>query len=260
MGYGLLRLNHNLPTIDLHRNLTNVSWQLGKSMEKLASGLAINTAADDPAGLVISEQMRSRIASLNQEIENVSNQINKYSTADSALVQMRSQLTEMRSLAVAAANDGVIDDNMRQAYQNEASNLAESYNRIRETAQFGSQSLLDGSKGSVADVSEIAPMELSSGESSAASVEAIDSEIAKLDSTIGQIGAYEKHNLQGQLRNLRVEAQNLTAAESTIRDMDYAREFSNFLKNQILFQSGISLMAHMGSSPQSLLKLVGAFH
>ncbi len=255
MGYSLLSINHNLPALNLHRSIQQSSWQLGKSMEKLASGLAINHASDDPAGLVISEQMRSRIASLNQEIENVSNQINKYNTADSSLMQMRSQLTEMRSLAVAAANDGAVDEGMRQAYQSEMDNLVGSYNRIRETASYGKQELLDGSEGSVTNVAEIPAVDLSSSEAAGESLERIDEEIERMDSTLSNVGAYQKHGLQRTLSNLRVEHQNLTAAESTIRDLDYAAEFTNLLKNQIMFSAGVSLMAHTGMASKSLLTL-----
>jgi len=255
MGYSLLSINHNLPALNLHRSIQQSSWHFGKSMEKLASGLAINHASDDPAGLVISEKMRTRIASLNQEIENVSNQINKYNTADSSLMQMRSQLTEMRSLAVAAANEGTIDEGMRRAYQSEMDNLAGSYNRIRNTASFGSQALLDGSEGSVAAASEIPAQDLSTAENAGKAIERIDEEIQRLDSTLSNVGAYQKHDLQRTLSNLRVEHQNLTAAESTIRDVDYAAEFTNLLKNQIMFSAGVSLLAHAGFASNSLLSL-----
>ena len=258
MGNGLLGVNHNLPSVNLHRNVKRNSWAMAKSMEKLASGLAINKAADNPAGLVISEQMRTQMASLNQKIENVSNRINKYNTADSTLLQMRGQLTQMRSLAVAAANEGAVDENMRQAYQSEVDNITGSYNQIRENSTFASQALLDGSEGSVTNVSQMPSIDLSSAEASREAINRIDQEIQRLDSTITEVGAYEKHNLQSTLSNLRVESQNLTAAESSIRDIDYAKEFTNFLKNKMLFNSGISMMAHTGSSPQALLSIMGA--
>ncbi len=251
-----LVLNHNIAALGLHRNLQKSAWGVYKSMEKLASGLAINTAADNPAGLVISEQMRTQIASLNQEIENVSNDINRYRTADSALMEMRSHLTELRSLAVAAANEGGIDENMRQAYQNEANNIGADYNRIRETASFGTRKLLDGTEGSVANVSELPAVDFSSAETTEASMRRIDDEIARLDNTLSNVGAVEKYDLESRLSNLRVTSENLTAAESSIRDLDYAKEYSTFLRNQMLFSSGISLMAHTRSSPELVIALM----
>ena len=250
MGLGF---NNNYIGINLTRQIGQSHYRMVHSMEKLASGLAINRAADDPAGLVISERMRARLAGLNQEIENVSNQINRYQTADSALLQMRGQLTEMRTLALAAANDGGLDESARQAYQDEVDHLADSYNTTRDNTQFGTQALLDGSDGSVAAVETLAAPDLSDAE---AAVEAIDAEIEKLDRTLSGVGATQKYGLESRLSSLRVEAQNVTAAESQIRDLDYALEFSNFIREKIMFQAGMSLMAHSYMSPQVVLSLL----
>lgn len=259
MAYSLLGINKNLAALDLHRNIVHNSRNLFKSMEKLSSGLAINRAADDPAGLVISEQMRSQIASLNQGIENVTNQMNKYATADSAILQARSQLTEMRSLAVAASNEGFVDETMLAAYQSEADNLVGSYNRIRNDSSFGKQQLLDGSEGSVADLPEMQNLDLSSADTAEASLAKVDQQIEQIDRSLVDVGTYQKHDLESSLRSLQIEKQNLTAAESTVRDLDYAMEYSNFLKNSMLFNSGMSLMAHTGSTSQSILQLISAF-
>ncbi len=253
MGLGI---KNNIMAINLARNLNKTFFNLGKSMEKLSSGLKINSAADDPAGLVISEQMRTRIASLNQEIENVSYQINKYQTADSALLQERGKLTELRTLALAAANEGGIDDSARAAYQAEANNIVESYNMIRESSEFGTQKLLDGSESSVADVNELIPVDLSDTEAAEAAINQIDDEISHLDAQISDVGATQKNSLESRLTNLRIESQNLVAAESQIRDVDYGREISNFMKNQMLLKANISLFAHTSISSASVLSLL----
>ncbi len=240
-------------------SVSNMSYNLmAKSMEKLSSGLKINWAADDPAGLVISEKMRSRIGSLNQEIKNIMGQINKYETASSSAMQMRGNLTELRSMAVAAGNGAVNDSAIQVAYQAEANRLVEGYNNIAQTAAFGTQNLFDGSAGSLTTIPTLADVDFSSAESSEAAIDTIDDEIARLDSTIAEIGATQKNDLESRRSNLMVESENLTAAESAIRDTDYAREYSSFLRNELLLKSFMSLMAHRNISGQSVLTLLGS--
>lgn len=253
MGLGI---TNNLSAVNLTRNLNQIFYTLGKSMEKLSSGLKINSAADDPAGLVISEQMRTRIASLNQEIESVTFQISKYKKADSALLQERRKLTELRTLAVAAANEGGIDKTARSAYQAEADNIVEGFNMIREYSAFGTQKLLDGSEGSIANVNELISVDLSDTESANASINQIDDEISQLDAQIADVGATQKNSLESRLTNLRVESQNLVAAESQIRDVDYGAEISNFIKNQMLLKVNLSLFAHTTITSGSVLSLL----
>lgn len=218
--------------------------QLYDAAFKLSSGLKINRAADDPAGLVISEQMRSRIASLNKEIEGVNHQINKYETASSSLMQMRGLLTEMRSLAVAAANSAVNDPAIMQAYQTEANRLVDTYNDIAQSSQFGTQHLLDGSEGSLANVPELAHVDLSDVAAAEEAIGYIDEESSRLDGTISHLGATQKNDLESRLISLRIESENLQAAKSQIRDTDYALEFSNFIKAGILARSSLAILAH----------------
>ncbi len=225
-------------------------------MNKLASGWKINSAADDPAGLVISETMRSQIASLNQEIENTSIAINKYQTADSALMQMRSDLTEIRSLAVGAANSGINDDAMQKAYQREADYLVQSYNSVIDTSSFGKQNLLDGSAASLTSVPKISKLDLSTPEAAENSIKAVDEEVSRLDEVMTNIGATQKNSLESHLSNLRVEVQNLSAAESQIRNTDYALEFANLLRNKLVVQSAVSLLSHGNLSPRLVLNLL----
>jgi len=248
-------LQSNSGIDSLHRGIDITLWQMNKSMEKLSSGLRINRASDDPAGLVISEQMRARIGSLNQEISNLSNQIDKYETASSSAMQMRSNLTELRSLAVAAANGGVNDSSIQQAYAAEASRLMATYNNTIDSTAFGKQKLLDGSEGSVTTITHLSGIDLSTPEAAEESIAMLDAEMGRLDSAITDLGATQKNDLESRRRNLQVEAENLTAAESQIRDVDYAREFSNFLKHQISLQASVSLMAHSYLSDRTIINL-----
>ena len=252
-----ISLNYSLAAMNTVRNL-NQGWQLmAGSMERLSSGLKINSAADDPAALVISEQMRSRIASLNQEIENTSIAINKYQTADSAALQMREKLVEIRSLAVGAANSAINDESITRAYQSEADALVQSYNGIVENAAFGTQKLFDGSSGSLATVARLGEYDISTPEGAEETIAAVDEEIARLDRTISDLGATEKNGLGSRLANLRVEAENLTAAESQIRDTDYAQEYSCLVRNRLIVQSAMSLLSYSNITAQSVLRLMG---
>jgi flagellin len=248
-------LQTNLGVSGLQRGINSSLWQLGKSMEKLSSGLKINRASDDPAGLVISEQMRSRIGSLNQEISNLSNQINKYETASSSAMQLRGNLSELRSLAVAAANGAVNDPSIQEAYAAEADRLVTTHNNTIDNASFGTQKLLDGSAGSITTIAQLSGVDFSTPEAAEESIAALDSEIGRLDSTITGMGATQKNDLESNRRNLQVESENLTAAESQIRDTDYAREIGNFLKHQISLQTSMALLAQSNVSSSIIVSL-----
>ncbi len=251
-----LKINTNNVASEIFTNASMRSNVLSKLMNKLSSGLAINSAADDPAGLVISEQMKSRIASLNVEIENITTTINKYETASSSAMQLRGILTEARSLAVAAANGAVNDPAITEAYQAEADRLVDTYNRIVETSSFGNQKLFDGSEGSITTVAELASLDLSSLTTAEEEIAYIDEEIARLDSEIVNIGATQKNDLESRRRNLEIEAQNLQAAQSQIADTDYASTYANFVKNSILLESSMALMSHAFIAPKTTLSLL----
>jgi len=142
-----LRINHNTDAINAHRSLQNNDHQLGKSLEKLSSGLKINRGADGPATLVISEQMRAQLAGLNQAVRNSETAISMVQTTEGALNTVNSMLISMRQLAIHAGNEGVNDQVMLQADQQEISNTLASLDRISKQTQFGNRRLLDGSNG-----------------------------------------------------------------------------------------------------------------
>ncbi len=253
----MLTVGNNLGAMDATRNLGITQSNLAKNISKLSSGLKINSAADDPAGLVISEQMRAQIGSLEQEIKNTDLSINMYQTASHGMGQLQDDLVQLRSLAVAAANEGYNDEATSAAYDNAAMNLVNSYNRNIENAQFGSQKLLDGSEGSVADLERLSNIDLSSAESAQASIEKIDEQISNLGSEQADIGSKVTHDLGSTRDSLSVSLQNLTAAESTIRDADYAQEVSLFVRNQLLQSSGTAALLHANQSAQGVLGLLG---
>ncbi len=140
-----LRINHNITALDGHRNMVNNDAMVSRSIQRLSSGLRINRAADDAAGLVISEQMRAQIGGLNQAIANSEQAVTMVQTAEGALDEVNSLLSKGRSLAVHAANSGVNDTNQLIADQSELDNIVDSVNRISANTQFGTKKILDGS-------------------------------------------------------------------------------------------------------------------
>ena len=142
-----LRINQNISAINAQRNLVINDQKLTRSLEKLSSGLKINRAADGPASLIISEQMRAQIAGLKQAVDNSETAIGMVQTTEAALTEVTNLLTSLRQLAIHAANEGANDANMLQADQLELQNALNTIDRITKNAQFGVKKLLDGSTG-----------------------------------------------------------------------------------------------------------------
>lgn len=227
-----------------------------RSLERLSTGMKINRASDNPAGLVISEQLRSRIASLNQEIENTSALINKYETASSTVMEARSLLTEVRTLAVGAANSGGNDEASQAAWATTADHVVNQYNRVIETASFNGQEMFGDSEQAVAEISQLSGIDLSSAEAAEASIAKIDEAMAELDSVQGEIGATQKYGLEAQRESLEITSQNLQAAESVLRDTDYAKEFSKFVSGSIQLRASVAMMSHSFMTAKNTLKLL----
>lgn len=254
----MIRINDNSQHAGIVRNL-NLSYKnLLATMEKLSSGLRINRASDDPAGLVISEQLRSRIASLNQDIENTTLAIRKYNTADATINQLYSVLHGIRSMAVAAADGGVNNDATRDAYQSATDRAVGNYDNIIDTAAFNHRQLLDGSDGSLADIPRLGQLDLSNPEEAARSLKSIDQALAELSRAQIDIGSAQKYELEARRSNLEVTVQNLTAAESEIRDTDYALTLIEMIKNEIKVNAGVALLAHANVNRQTILSLMGS--
>ena len=149
-----MRINHNIASLKAWRNLDRADRSLSTSLERLSSGLRINKAADDPAGLSISEKMRAQISGLNQALENNETAISIVQTAEGALTEVHNLLTDMRELALHAANEGANDEDMVNADQDQIESIIDTINRIAETTQFGTLTLLDGSKDNIVSITQ----------------------------------------------------------------------------------------------------------
>src|SRR3989304_3199707 len=147
-----LRINHNLAALNANRNLKHTTAKMSQSMQNVPSGFRTNAAADDPAGLVISEQFRSQIAGLNRAIQNSEGSISMIQTAEGALTEINNLLISMRELAIHAANEGFNDADQLAADQAEIANAIKTIDRIAANTQFGTKKLLDGANANTATI------------------------------------------------------------------------------------------------------------
>lgn len=271
-----LRINQNVTALNAHRNLTQTDNALSKSLEKLSSGLRINRAADDAAGLAISEKMRGQIKGLAQATRNAQDAISLIQTAEGALNETHSILQRMRQLAVQAANDTNTDDDRAQIQQ-EIDQLIEELNRIGDTTQFNTKVLLSGdfaTSGLVFHIGAnqnqsitltigdmraralgVSGLNVTSQTLANSSITLIDAAINTVSTERSKLGAYQ-NRLEHTIANLGVAQENLTAAESRIRDVDMAAEMMEFTRAQILLQAGTAMLAQANTMPQAVLQLL----
>jgi flagellin len=261
-----LRINTNVEAFNAHRNLVHTSDKLAKSMERLSSGFRINRAADDAAGLAISEKLRGQIGGLDQAGRNIEDGISLVQTAEGSLTEVHSMLQRVRELAVQYSN-GTLSRTDRTAINSEVAQLTEEIERIGTTAQFNGIQLLDSAQsisfqvgandGEVISVSTVS-LGAAVGTidiSSSAVLADVDAAIESVSAQRATFGAVQ-NRLEHTYNNLATYQENLTASESRIRDVDMAAEMVNFSKNQILVQAGTSMLAQAQQSPQSVLSLL----
>lgn len=317
-----MRINTNVSALNAWRNLGLTDSALTKSLERLSSGLRINRAADDAAGLAISEKMRGQIRGLNQAVRNAQDGISLIQTAEGALNETQSILQRMRELAIQASNDTLTTED-RYQIQKEINQLTEEVQRIGTFTEFNTQRLLDGGyQGKVlhiganrdqtleVDFADMRALTLdSAGQaftsaldiastgggyfttigdvgvtvnqislvyidsagavqnssvyslnvvlqgSAEAAIEEFDRALNEVSSERAKLGAYQ-NRLEHTINNLSVASENLSASESRIRDADMALEMVQFVRNQILLQSGTAMLAQANVKPQAILQLL----
>ena len=263
-----LRIQNNVEALTAHRSLNATSDKIAKSMERLSSGYRINRAADDAAGLSISERMRSQINGLAQANRNIQDGVSMVQTAEGNLDEVHSMLQRVRELAVQYKN-GTLSSDDQAAIQTEVNQLASEIERIGGSAKFNGISLLSGT-GTVTfqvganDGDSITVSTISLG-STVGCVHrpvglgrrssAIDTAISSVSSARATFGAVQ-NRLEHAMASTQVYQENLTAAESRVRDVDMAAEMVTLTKNQILQQAGTSMLAQANQAPQSILSLI----
>ena len=263
-----LRINTNIEAFNAHRQLAQTSDRASKSMERLSSGYRINRAADDAAGLAISEKLRGQIRGLSQAQRNAQDAVSLVQTAEGSLNEVHSMLQRVRELAVQYQN-GTLSTSDKAAITAEAAQLQSEIERIGTTADFNGIKLLDGTGGTISfqvgsnDGDTISVATASLGQkigtinvaATSNAISAIDAAIENVSSLRSTFGAVQ-NRLEHTLNNLATYQENLTASESRIRDVDMASEMVEFSKNQILQQAGTSMLAQANSAPQSVLSLL----
>jgi len=275
-----MRINHNLSALNAWKNMTVNDGGQTKSLEKLSSGLRIGRAADDAAGLSISEKMRGQISGLNQASRNAQDGISLLQTAEGALQETHTILQRMRELAVQSASDTVTDGD-RGEIQKEINALRVEIDRISTDTEFNTQKLLNGDySGKIihigANASQSLTVTIGSMNATALSVQGADAAsgidvstqgtantaITTINTAINtvsgersKLGAIQ-NRLEHTIANLSTSAENLTAAESRIRDVDIAVEMMDFTKYQILSQASTAMLAQANAKPQAVLQLL----
>ena len=268
-------VQHNLSAMNTNRQMGMVTNSLQKSTEKLSSGYKINRAADDAAGLSISEKMRAQIRGLDKASDNAQDGISLIQVAEGALNETHSILQRMNELATQAANDTNTSTD-RGAIQKEIDQLTEEIDRIRSTTQFNTQNLLDGNftgkklqVGSLKDQSitlsisnmdatslKVNSLSVTSFTSAGTAMKAIQDAIDSVSEQRSKLGAVQ-NRLEHTINNLDTTSENTSAAESRIRDTDMADEMVQYSKNNILAQAGNSMLAQANQQTQGVLSLLG---
>ena len=271
-------INHNMNAMNAHRNMGVNNNNSAKAMEKLSSGLRINRAGDDAAGLAISEKMRGQIRGLDQASRNAQDGISLIQTAEGALNETTNILQRMRELSIQAANDTNAESD-REAIQTELVALQKEITRIADTTKFNGKDLIN-TKASMniqvgANASEIIKITLATMTAKALGVSdalveaigkgttgdansltsAIDAALVKVSTQRAKFGALQ-NRLEHTIKNVDNTSENLQAAESRIRDVDMAKEMMNFSKNNILNQAAQSMLSQANQQPQNVLQLL----
>ncbi len=279
------RINHNIPAMITGNALRDVGRDLAKSLEKLSTGLRINRAADDAAGLSVSEQLRTQVRGLNVGGRNAQDGVSLVNIAEGALIEVEAMLQRMRELCIQAAND-TLTSKERNYCEVEFDQLRTEIDRIVGCTQFNSMRLLDGSApwGTTGGVLHIGPNDNSTGNdvvlitvagvstgalsidnasnvfitsqtSATTAITSLDVALNSVNELRARLGAIT-NRLEHAITNQQNQEQNMQAAESVIRDADFAAETTLFTRNQILQQSSTAMLAQANSVPQSVLSLL----
>jgi len=273
-----LRINTNIASINAQRNLESINQRLSDNYRRLSTGLRITSARDDPAGLAMSERLRAQVRSLTQAKRNAADGISLVRTAEGSLDEVSNILVRLRELAVQSAN-GTVSAKDRETLKQEFTSLVSEVDRIARSTEFNGIKLLDGSatnislqvgygisleadqlnltlSPSMSSSLGLSTVDIGSAGDNSFAISSLDQAIDNVSSLRGRFGAME-NRLESTIRNLGNQVENLTAAESRIRDVDIAREAADLAKNQILQQATVAILAQANQVPQLALRLLG---
>lgn len=271
-------IQHNIAAINSYRNLSTNQSALSKNLEKLSSGYKINRAGDDAAGLAISETMRSQINGLNQAVNNANDAIGLIQTAEGAMTETHSMLQRMKTLTTQAAN-GTYTTTARGNIQAEIDALNKEITRIATTTEFNGEKPLNPAKkgqnltffiGATADKTNAMTVGQLTMTAAALTIDKIKVDsttnafqaMASVDAAIERVSTYRanlgaaQNRLEHTVNNLKVTSENITSAESRIRDTDMADEITAYTKNNILLQAAQSMLSQSNAMPQGVLSML----
>lgn len=275
-----MRISTNVSALSAQRTMVSSQRNISKSMEQLSSGSRINKAADDAAGLAISENLKSQVRSLSQAGRNANDGISMVQTAEGGLSEISNILTRMRELGVQASSD-TVGETERGFLDKEVQQLKAEAQRITQTTKYGTSKLLDGSGDKIdfqvginntgdadrisfnagetnasTDSLGIAGFDFSSKEGAQEALEMVDKAQSKVNGFRADLGALQ-NRLQSTVDNLGVQHENISAANSRIRDTDVAAASSESTRNSVLLAANTSVLAQANSMPNAALKLIG---
>ncbi|MBQ7668898.1 MAG: flagellin [Clostridia bacterium] len=274
-----MRINTNIMALNAQNKLTGNQGKVEGSIKKLSSGLRINSAADDASGLAISEKMRAQIRGLNQARSNAQDGISMIQTAEGALQQTTDILQRMRELVVKAENTGVLTAQDQASITTELTSLKDEVNRIASSTTFNTKKLLNGDLSTNAakfkigantetvdtltvtigamdaTTLQIHNLNITTAEGASGALTALDAAINAVSTQRAKLGAVQ-NRMEYAVENLSTTSENLTAAESRIRDVDMAAEMVSYTKNSILNQSAMAMLAQANQQPQAILSLL----
>lgn len=272
-----MRINSNMTAKTTNRMLTERYENMGRKMEKLSSGRKINRAGDDSAGLAISEKMKAQIRGYNKAMQNIQDAVNLVDIADGALNETHNILQRIRELSVQSANDTYVNKD-RDKLQLEVNELLSEIDKIAGETHYNTKNLIDGfykegfnffvgpNKDNIYglilenmnNVSlKVEGLNLSSQKLANESIKKVDLALEKVSSERAKLGA--THNrLEHSLQNVRIQHDNLANSESRIRDADMAKVISSYTADKIMMNSGVSVQVHSNTTPENILRLMGA--
>ena len=272
-----LRVNSNIASLNAQRSLSTTTDRLQANYRRLSTGLRISTASDDAAGLAISERFRAQVRSTTQAIRNAQDGISLTQTGEGALNEVSSILIRMRELSIQASN-GTVSAADRATLNQEFDDLINEIDRIAQSTTFNGVRLLDGTGSTItfqvgtgtttgidtiqlstsdtlASTLGLATLDIGSSGNPTLAINQLDAAINAVSRVRGQFGAAQ-NRLTTTIANLQIQSENLSAAESRIRDVDVAVETSALTRNSILQQAAISILAQANTQPQAALQLL----
>jgi len=275
-----LRIATNTTALNAQRQMSNTRNELDKSLERLASGSRINHAGDDAAGLAISENLRAQTRGIRQAKRNAMDGVSLIQVSEGGLNEISNMLIRLRELGIQAASD-TIGDTERQFVDREYQSLKEEMDRIANITTFNGTPLLNGKAGifeiqvgtknnpildrvvyngeradASLDALKLGGESVATKQGAQLSLSVVDDALIRVNSIRADLGAMQ-NRLQSTINNLAISDENLSSANSRIRDTDMAEEVSNMTKSNILMQAGISVLGHANATNQAALKLLG---